>query len=263
LALVQIPNIAPIGLFGAAVAGYVPASGGGTVNYLRADGAWSPPAEAGNLLRVSFLTSGTSLTAQAGTTFARARIWAGSGGGGGVADTAIATQGNVAGGGAAGGYAEFATSTIPASWSYAIGAAGAAGASGGGTGGVGGNSTCSDGATTVTANGGPGGVGDAADSTSPHVVAGGAPPSISTNGSANGSGAPGNPGLFLGTGGGLGGAGGFSAWGGAGDARRTTGAGNNATAYASGGGGALELSAATANAGGVGFQGIIVLEEFG
>lgn len=247
-----------LALFTSTTSGIVPASGGGTANFLRADGSWSAPpvpASGGRLLRSPrILTSGTSVASTAGCLFAIAEVWAGGGQGGGC----TASLGDSGEGGASGGYAYFATSTIPVNWSYAIGAGGSAGGNGA-AGFAGGNSTFSDGVTTVTAFGGPGG-----GLVSSHALPGAAP-AISTNGTINGSGVPGTPSCLnaLAT---RSGSGGASVWGGAGLGRASdTGTdqnGANATSWASGGGGAMAGAGAAPKAGGQGFSGIIRLWEF-
>lgn len=47
-----------IGNFTAALAGFVPASGGGTTNYLRADGTWAAPAGGGGGANDGLITAG-------------------------------------------------------------------------------------------------------------------------------------------------------------------------------------------------------------
>jgi len=247
-------------LFTATTDGIVPASGGGTTNFLRADGSWAAPpvpASGGRLLRSpQILTSGTSIAKTAGVAFAIAEIWAGGGQGGGSA----AVLGDSGQGGAAGGYAYFATPVIPAAnWTYTIGAGGSSGG-GGAAGGAGGNSTFSNGTTTVTAFGGPGGG---------RLGAGGNPgsaPAIASNGTVNGSGAPGTQSTTSFTGAAYSGSGGASKWGGPGiGISNVSGVdldGNAAIANASGGGGAMSGAGVTAKTGGLGGNGIIRLWEF-
>lgn len=263
---------AALDLFTATAAGLAPASGGGTSNYLRADGSWatppltpSPPGK--SLIRRSVLTSGTSLAKATGVTLARAYLLGGGGGGAGIASTG-AGQNGAGGGGAAGAAAYFETTAIPAgSWTYAIGAAGTGGANTGANGNAGGNTTFSDGTTTVTAPGGGGGT-QLAPSASANIGGGGTT-STATNGTINGSGAPGGPAVCLASGASpvQRGAGGNSAWGGAGKgggAVSGSSAGASATGYGSGGAGAaVAASSGTGAAGGDGFQGLIILEEWG
>ena len=243
-----------LSLFTSTTDGIVPASGGGTTNFLRADGSWAP-AGAGRLLRApQNLTSGTSIAKAAGCTFAIVEIWAGGGAGGGSA----AVPGDAGMGASAGGFAYWATSTIPAAnWSYTIGAGGVGVA--GNAGGLGGNTSISNGTTTVTANGGNGGGGGS-------FSAPGSAPAISTNGSINGSGQPGSQSTTNASSVAFSGSGGSSSWGGAGvgqsNASGTDLTGNAATAYGSAGGGAMGGAGVTAKAGGAGFQGVIRLWEF-
>lgn len=202
----------------------------------------------GQLLRTSVLTSGVSLATFAGCRRARVRLV---GGGGGGAGAGSSTSQDAGGGGAAGGYAEFFTGTVPAAWAFTIGAGGAAGSFIPGDGGNGGSTTFSDGATTVTAFGGGGG--------KTHSRPGSAP-SLSTNGTINGSGEPGGGGdsVFSGRGGssllGGGGGGPVSTFG------FTSSAANNGVGFGAGGSGAAVVSAFLA--GGVGTGGAIILEEY-
>lgn len=259
---------AALAVFTNTAAGLVPPSGGGTTKFLRADETWQvpplTPAPPGlSLIRKSILTSGTTLAKAAGTTLARAWLHGAGGGGGGV-PAANASQSCAAAGGSAGAKAYYETTTIPASWPYAIGAGGTAGANTGGSGGAGGDTTFSDGTTTVTASGGPGGQGDVS-STAARVTNGPSPPAIATNGTINGSGQAGGYG-YSGVNGAapVSGAGGNSEWGGGGRARAGGSlAGANATAYGSGGSGAVSTPSGSANVGGTGFQGLIILEEWG
>ncbi len=223
---------------------------GGTVQVANiATGRWrrtSPPVPqvlTGTVLRSTWLT-GTSLASAAGCK--RARVWIRAGGGGGGAAFSAVDCG---GGGAAGGWAYFETTHIPTSWTYAIGAGGAGGIGSVPTlGFTGGNSTFSDGVTTVTAFGGPGG-----DLTG--IPA--APPTISTNGTKNGSGSPGaygNPSTPSG------GNGGSSDLGGGGIGSTGGANGGAAVGPGSGGGGASRAGGAQTN-GGAGTAGDIFLEE--
>lgn len=211
-----------------------------------------PTSPVGALLRVIVLTGGASLAKSVGCTRARVRLVAGGGGGAGAA-----TGVTVGGGGAAGGYAELFTLTIPATWTYAIGPAGTAGSGSPTNGGDGGNTTFSDGVTLVTAFGGGGGkVG-----TFPLQ---GAAATISTNGTINGSGNPGdvprNPGLNSG-----GGQGGSSLLGGAGGrvvlASSAANNGSPGTGYGAGGSGGCVITAGNA-VGGPGTAGVVILEEY-
>lgn len=196
------------------------------------------------------------------------KVVGGGGGGGGCEGGAVGTGGAAAGGGGAGAYLELDITSVPTSSAYAVGAAGTAGAaSGGGNGGTGGDSTFHDGSATRTAAGGEGGFGDTLASTS-HV--GGAPGSGGAQPSATGAfmrsgGAPGLQGVFFfleGIEQGWSGKGGDGPWGGGGEPRSDSeDAGFDATGPGSGGGGAYTEST-TDRAGGAGFAGIIIVEEY-
>lgn len=262
---------AALDTFTATAAGLVPPSGGGTTNFLRADGSFTaPPGPAGKtLLKRTVFTASATPAHTAGTTYARWRQWGGGGGGGGVIAGNGSTNATVAGGGAAGAKTEGETTTIPASWTIVIGAAGTRGSTAGGDGGAGGDTTVSDGVTTVIAKGGPGGKGwSAAASTTANARAGGSPPAIDTHGVVNGSGAPGKPGLILSPPNFVvSGEGGSTEWGGAGPAVAPPtfgGAGLDATGWGSGGSGACtSITAFAAAQGGLGKGGLVELEEWG
>lgn len=203
------------------------------------------PVQTGTLLRRSILASGTSLAKySADVRRARMKILAGGGPGGVVSNSGSVTTGT--GGGAAGGYAEWETTTIPATWGYAIGAGGVSGnASGGPT-------TITDGVTTVTANGGPSG----------SASFGGAAPAISTNGTLNASGQPGSHPVNTAAGAIISGAGGSSVLGGAGGpSSLSTINGLPGIGPGAGGGGGVAVPSTTV-VGGSGTAGIIILEEY-
>jgi len=247
-----------LALFTSIASGIVPASGGGTANFLRADGSWAAPpvpATGGRLLAARWL-SGASTAVTAGTASALAWIWGGGGGGGGAA-TAFTCYGA---GGAAGGFALHLATSIPAgNWTHSIGAAGTAGNNSGSNGGAGGNTTFTDGSVTVTARGGPGGLGDTTGSAS---IVGAAAPAVSTNASLiNGSGSPGGYAIL----GSWTGFGGSSAIGGGGrsvtSSSGTFSTGQAGTGFAAGGSGGAGV-AANGAAGGAGTVGGIFLMEF-
>lgn len=104
----------------------------------------------GALVKISYLTSGTSFTTQSTTTKAFVECVGGGGGGGG------SSGGSTGGGGGGGAYAaKTFTVTGSTAYTYAIGASGSGG-SVGNNGTSGGNTTFTVGATTITANGGGG-----------------------------------------------------------------------------------------------------------
>lgn len=215
----------------------------------------------GRFLKVTVLTSasGTHTTDPAARTI-RTCLQAGGGAGGGAAT--VASGGGAGGGGAAGGYAEkLFTVTGNTGYSYACGAGGTAGTAGANPGNAGGNTTFAVGATTVTANGGPGGTGMAAG-TATGVALGGAPPSVSTNGDLNGSGAPGAPGIRqLGTIA-VSGAGGSCVYGSGHQGLIAQGTGVTGVGFGPGGSGGVTLNGGAATAGGPGRAGCIVVEEY-
>lgn len=214
---------------------------------------------AGRFLKSTTLTSGTSVTTGPSTNSIRARLVGGGGQGGGNA----ATIGCVGSGGGSGSYAEYTAAVTPnTAYSYTIGAGGSTGGTGA-NGQAGGNTTLVVGATTVTANGGGGGV----EGTSIAVpVLGGTAGAISTNGSMNAAGTPGEPCITTGTAAdNRSGAGASSQFGGGAasllEATNATGNSAAALSYGSGGGGSA-TSAATARAGGAGAGGCIVIDEY-
>jgi hypothetical protein len=217
----------------------------------------------GALLRVTKLSSGSgTITPLATTKAVRVRLWGGGGGGGGVAATAGGV--NIGGGGGAGTPAEWVTLTIPASFTYAVGAGGTGGSTAGGQGADGGASTFSDGTTTVTAPGGGGAPGDAAGGALPHLNNGGNGGAVATNGTVNGTGEPGGNAVFLAAGQAYSGAGGSTSYGAGGYSQFAAGAAGIAgSAPGGGGGGAVDRSTNTARAGGAGGAGMILVEEFG
>lgn len=212
------------------------------------------------VLRISYLTSGTTLAKQAGATFAWARMCAGGGGSGSVGVAGAGTT-FIAAGGSAGGYAEYSTSTIPATWNYTIGAAGVGTSSANGT--AGGNTTLFDGVTTVTTFGGPGGAQDASGSATHRFVAGPAAPAISTGGTLNSSGDAGFAAeSAIATSSFQSGRGGSSPFGrGGAPIVNVGGAGNVAVGFCAGGSGAGSTASSAAQPGANGTPGIIELWE--
>lgn len=131
--------------FGAAAAGIVGASGGGTTNFLRADGTWAAPASGGGSNYQTFTSSGTWNKPGTGNV-AIIQCWGGGGGG---------SKGTNPGGGGGGAYVErmIPMASLPGSVTVTIGAGGT-GASVAGNGTAGGNTTFG---SFVTAYGGGGG----------------------------------------------------------------------------------------------------------
>ena len=214
----------------------------------------------GRWLKTTLLTASSStITTQGSTTQLRIRGVGGGGGGGGCAAVASAT--GAAGGGGAGGYVEWLTSVLPnTAYAYTCGTAGTnvSGAAGGN----GGPSTFVVGATTVTANGGTGGplCTPVITGSQPIVVAGGAGGVVSTNGSINGGGMAGDPGVSLSLTVYSSGSGGSGPFGGGGLGIVSVAAGNAAVGYGAGGGGSATTAAA--EAGGAATPGCWVVDEF-
>lgn len=201
-----------------------------------------------------FTASSGTYTPSAGMLHCWARGWGGGGGGGGV--TAVA--GASAAGGGAGGYSEklLTAAQVGASQLVAVGAGGTAGANTGGNGGTGGTTSVGSllvaaggaggqGATsaTVSYNGGPGGAGSTSD-----LITAGAPGGPSTGGTTSTSGHGGSTSL---------------GGGGRGLGSQSSNAGTAGLANTGGGGaGANNGSSASANVGGVGGSGVVIITEY-
>ena len=229
--------------------------------------AWILAPVGGTLLRRSVVAASGDYITGDGTNYMDVWAWGGGGGSGGAAGSGAIGSGS--GGGAAGSkcfrrYAALPNHTYTSAIS--IGAAGAAGTAGNNDGGDGGDTTFYDGSTTIAAKGGKGGKGAAGSATGTNKFVAGGAGVIATGGDINGAGAPGSPGA---SGAGdqaqnMGGAGGSSEWGAGGAATVATGvgsfSGNPGIGYASGGGGSATYAGAD-TAGGVGTQGLVVVEE--
>lgn len=207
---------------------------------------------AGFAAQVIFTSGASTWTIPTGITKIKVTVVGAGGGGGGVS----AVSGSGAGGGGGGISIAYYTGLTPGNTlNYSVGTGGTAGANTGGNGGNGGNTTVSSGTQTITtlqANGGQGGAGSNGGVATPGAggAAGSGPAgavlmsgyigntSASSALAGNGAGGP------LGGGGGQG-------------RVATTGAGSNATNFGAGGGGAL---GATANIGGTGSNGIVIIE---
>lgn len=260
---------ARINVFTSVLSGAVPLSGGGTTNYLRADGTWAAlPANVSSLngltgaLTFSVnkrVISGTSTyTPTTGTKYAIIECVGSGAGGGGVTGSASPVQVG-GGGGGSGGYSRVwvTAATIGASQAVTIGNAGAGGAAGNNAGGNG--SDVSVGTICI----GKGGIGGGF-SNSTTIGRGGLGGTDGT-GDFTTRGSPGWSGIFAGTsaitvelGNGA-----SSLFGGGAPATDHTAPNNgvNAVGYGSGGSGAF-ASAATTKAGGDGSKGVVIITEF-
>lgn len=231
--------------FTSSLSGAVPGSGGGTTNFLRADGTWTTPAGGTGVPTIQALTAGTTYTPTSGTVWIKVRMVGGGGGGGAATTNSGGTGGN----------------TSFASWTAVGGGGGPTGI--GGTGAAGGTGgTNSTGTLLFRATGAPG-------FTAISAVAGGAPGGNSFFGgagkgsSANAAGA--NAVANSGSGG-AGGANGSNAAGGGGAAGEyvefimTSAQIGVSQTYAIGTAGTG--GAAGASAGGNGGSGFIIVEEY-
>jgi len=254
-------------LFGTSAQGDVPASGGGTTNFLRADGTWAAPPAGGSPVaptNIRVFTASGSWTPTAGTVVAIVECIGGGGGGAGTAATPAGYDFGGGGGGGGGYSKKLLKGAAVTTTSFTIGAAGSGGAAGGNDGGAGGATNF--GASACVANGGSGGA-------NPNTIgpAGGAGASVTgAVGDFTVAGAPGQNGLWSAASGTAympagGGAPGPFGGGAQPVIRSSTGIvnGNAGTAYGSGGGGGFSYNGGTASAGGNGFAGVLIITEFG
>ena len=202
--------------------------------------------------RTVILNGTTTYTPGSNSNSILARMVAGGGAGGG----APATTGEHGSGGGGGSYAEWSTPVIPGTaYTCAVGAGGTGVSAANGN--VGGATTLAIGGTTVTCNGGAGGL-VGASATVP--VLGGAGGAVSTNGTVNIAGYAGFASLMSATVG-VSGMGGSSPLGAGGQQKLFASAvGNAATGYGAGGGGAVTVG--SAEVGGAGSNGIIIIDEY-
>lgn len=172
--LTTIPNA-----FTSALKGLAPASGGGTANYLRADGSWAAP-PTGAVVLSSFNSYTTSQTWTKPANCEYVFVWVvGGGGASGGTNSSTAGQCSVGGGGGGGGTAmkRIPAASLGATESITIGAGGAGnlaatGDTGGtssfgahcsATGGTGGTASSANATAAPGGNGGSGGQGSGGD----------------------------------------------------------------------------------------------------
>ena len=250
--------------FTSSLKGLAPSSGGGTTNFLRADGTWAAPGTGSAFTSVviqKFTANGT-YTPTSGMKYCVAECIGGGGGGGGA--TGTSGQHYSAGGGGSGGYSRalLSAAAIGASKTVTIGAGGSAGdMAGSGFGGSGGTTSLG---SLCSANGGTGG---RHCSSGTEKGRGGAGASASgAVGDVTAAGAPGGNGIWsqaivtMASG-----PGGSSALGGGGVAvyaDSSANAGNAASNYGSGGSGAGCFNIGTSALGGAGSAGIVIITEF-
>ena len=200
------------------------------------------------------VVSATSVvTPTAGATVAFMECWGAGGGGGGV--SAAANSAGAGAGGGTGGYSAKWVTTLASSYSIGVGASGASGAENAGTGGTGGSTLIS---TVISAAGGVGGTGQAA-STFLLPAAAGAGGAVTTGGDINVAGNPGFPGIRLSATSCIGGNGGATQLGGAGQGSAGDAVGGDAQANTGSGGGGATSNSATSRAGGAGGSGVAIL----
>lgn len=213
-----------------------------------------------------FTGSGT-YTPTSGTKAVRLRMVGGGGGGGGVTG-AIGNIG-AGGGGASGQYVEawLDPSAAITGGAVTIGSAGAGGGTTPSAGGTGGDTTVVIQGTTFTAKGGQGGAAMNAGSALGTVLGGDHVTGTFASGgtfagvaSDTDAGEPGGVGVRLSGAEGYSGSGGGNPLGAGGQGRITQGTGNTGRGYGAGGGGARSSTAA--QTGGLGRQGVIIIEEY-
>jgi len=194
IALTKTQLTTLVNVFTSGLSGAVPASGGGTTNFLRADGTFAAPSgsSGSGLISIQAFTSTQTITIPGSATKAFITLAGSSGAGGAFGGSGL---GGGAGGGGAGALEKYLTGlTSGNTLALTIGAAGVGGA---GAGGAGGTSTLASGSqaiTTLTANGGGGGAQGA--TTFPGAAVGGAG-GTATNGDVNYTGTDGGSGTFV------------------------------------------------------------------
>jgi hypothetical protein len=241
--------------------GFAPASGGGTVNFLRADGTWTTPAISGVVKSVVFriFTASGTYTPTSGMLYCNVEC-IGGGGGGGAAASATG-NGAIGGGGGSGAYSRSVVSaaTVGVSQTVTIGAGGAAGTGSPGNGGAG---TTTSVGTIITAGGGGGGAGSGGN-----VVSAGGAGGAAGTAQFSISGTAGDVGLGFGVNtifSPPGGRGGSSPLGGNGACISPGGVnGQGAVANTgSGGSGGSSFNANVATNGGAGAAGVVLITEY-
>jgi len=267
-------------LFTSTRAGGVPASGGGTTNFLRADATWAAPPACLRVDMAYAADASITITPPAGATWFKARFKSGGGGGGGAdADTDGETC--AGGGGGEAGETELWVAIVSGNITGSIGAGGTAGTNTGGNGGAGGTTSLVYNGQTSTPPSGFGGIGTAvgagAAATNAKATSGGLGGTSFTTAASfifrrELSGAAGQNGFMWGNAateanaaasGGNGGGGGGGGQGGIAVNAAATGNGQNGRNGCGGGGGArIATGAATGAIGGTGGDGWMVVEFY-
>lgn len=215
------------------------------------------------LKNVTYLTSGTNATYTTPTSVRALKVTvvAGGGGGGGV-DGAGASTYAASAGGAGGGWAEALITSVESTYTYTVGNGGAGGAAGNNNGAAGGASEFKNSGSTVviSATGGAGGSGDLGSSSSSAIGAVGGLGSLTGVTGLIGAGVSSTwsrvtSGTYTN----------FSASGGSkfgGGSIVSAQPGTNARVYGEGGGSTYSGASTSNYAGGNGFQGVIIVEEY-
>jgi hypothetical protein len=209
----------------------------------------------GRLKGITMITTGSgTYNVPAGVEKILVEIVGGGAGGGGA--TRAASNCGCAGGGGAGGYSRYFIDAPSSSYSYAVGAKGTGGANSGANGNAGGNTTFGG----MTANGGAAGIGMTSGNTL--ISTGAALGGTASGGDINISGGVGEAGLRLSGTYGKSGIGGSNPLGigSRGFGGSATGTPIAATGYGAGGGGAYAIG--SAQAGGDGTDGVIIIYEY-
>ncbi len=212
----------------------------------------------GRLLNVQIFTANGTYTPTPGTTSIVVEQVGGGGGSGGTSATGSGTI-SVTGGGGAGAYAHARFTTGFSGAAVTVGAGGTAGTAGAGAGGTGG--TTSFGALLSCAGGGGSGGRGAFAPSNISVSGGGA--ALPANGNiVRSRGKDGGNGFTISLTDFISGVGGDTPFGPGATAVNATYAGQTATTYGSGAGGAATGISAAAQAGGVGGPGVVIIYEF-
>ena len=216
------------------------------------------------LKNITLLTSGTGATYTTPTGVRALKVTAlGGGGGGGGQDGQGAGTYTIGGPGRGGNAVSMFIPTASASYTYTIGAGGAGGAAGNNAGATGGNTTFGDGTLLITAGGGGPGNG-ALGSSNQSGLNTASTTSTVANGNSSVIYITGTPGVW-----GRAVSASLTAWSCSGmsplfggGVPTQAGAGVNATIYGEGGGAGYNGGVTTNYAGGNGYQGIIIVEEY-
>jgi hypothetical protein len=247
-------------------------SSAGVINMAAASSLQKNSVNAYALKNIVYLTSGTAATytTPTGVRALKVTVIGGGGGGGGVDGQATASTNAYSGGGGGAGYATAFIATAEASYTYTVGSGGTGGAAGNNAGTAGGTTEFKNAGSTVviSATGGGGGAGDLGTTSASSV------PGTPGIGSITGLGSPGgiigegtssfsNYGRIIsGTVYNLNVSGACPIIGGGVDNVVATN-GSNATLYGEGGGNVRTTTAIATNyAGGNGFAGVIIVEEY-